>query len=261
MRINASATQQSQTKILVVASSLLIIPISISGVSADYHQVDISPHVNWNITQAPTGGWPFNTFPGNNEISIGNANTGVPFRVLGANGNNVWLGLSTAPISFDVNIKSPTVGYTLFNTHWGKAIPEVSIEFRGTNNKSISFMLVGGSNIRDWYNGNYTNGIPTNALNWWIGPTPSLGTPPNPSRLDMQVYQFGDIFQGETLTQILITAQPGVGTGGFAPFLSGITISSPPEEPQGADGDVPLPAWALVLFGVGLLGGMLHRKN
>jgi uncharacterized protein (TIGR03437 family) len=140
----------------------------------------------------------------------------------------------------DVSIANPTDAYTLMNAYApinGQQL--ATIEFVGTMGTSITFPLIGGKNIRDFYQGSFTNtlanGVPgVEAVNAFscLAPTNCLGAGATGNVktgeagtyvVDEQHYSLGTTFGGQTVTQIIITDT----YNGSNPILLGITLGSP----------------------------------
>ena len=171
---------------------------------------------------------------------------GIDFHVgLGAtpNGNNIWNanfdgpdgGAGTRTLDLTVNILNPTSVHTLLNSWWGSTAPNIArVEFFGTGGAYLSRSLVGGSDMRDFYDNVWTNTINgTTTVNVFSA---------RPVRLDRLDVELGAAFAGQCLTGIRFTDD-----GGFLQqrmMVSGITVLS--------TSTVPEPA-TVALMGTGLL--------
>jgi uncharacterized protein (TIGR03437 family) len=192
-----------------------------------------------------------NTFPATDFTTSNSLAT--PFTVRSATGTcgpagaspcNFWDGFgfsgSGKTTTMDVSIANPTDAYTLMNAYTPAAGQQLAtIQFVGTGNTSIAFPLIGGENIRDFYQGTFTNtltnGVPgveaTNAFTC-IAPSACLGAGGTGNIatgeagtyvIDEQHYSLGTTFAGQTVTQIIVTDT----YNGSNPILLGITLGSP----------------------------------
>ena len=140
-------------------------------------------------------------------------------------------------ISMNVSVKNPTDVYTLMNAY-GPATGQqlASIEFVGTGNTSVTFSLIAGEDIRDFYHGRYANGLNNDvpgvvATNAFTCTDPAnclgAGTTGNVTTgnqgvyvVDEQDFSLGSVFSGQTLTQIVLTDT----YSGSVPILLGATV-------------------------------------
>jgi uncharacterized protein (TIGR03437 family) len=151
---------------------------------------------------------------------------------------------SGASITIDVSIASPTDVYTLMNAYSPPPGQQIAtIQFVGTGGASLTFPLIAGQDIRDYYQGIYantlTNGITgVQAFNAFSCNDPATcldGTGGIGNLVaDEQDFSFGATFAGKTLTQIIITDT----YSGSTPILLGISVAAPPTTTT----FVPIPA-------------------
>jgi hypothetical protein len=147
-----------------------------------------------------------------------------------------------------VTVGTSTVFYSLINSAFGQApntIGDLTLNFQGGG--SYVYDLTEGDNIRDHFNGMYNNFAPN------VYGTATYGN----DRLDAQQIILPSQDVGDVLTSITLNnTQPGDGN----PFLAAFTVVNP-----GSVSAAPEPAtWALMLLGVGVIGGglrMARRKN
>jgi hypothetical protein len=136
-----------------------------------------------------------------------------------------------------MNVSLPSVGhvYTLMNAYSPSATQLATIEFIGSGGATATFPLIGGEDIRDFYQGQFVNtlnnGIPNvMALNAFtcVDPTNCFGggstgnvTTGNAGTyvVDEQVYTLPAAFATQSLTQIVLTDTQN----GSTPILLGIT--------------------------------------
>ena len=207
----------------------------------------------------------FVSIPGSNDIQtdlistfplgIFNANNslGTPFLIRSASSTcgvsgdapcNFYdgFGFSGSGTAFSIftSVDSPTDVYTLLNAYQpqeGQVL--ATIEFIGSAGADVVFPLIGGENIRDFYQGNFandvTNGVagvtsytaflcqdPTTCLGG--GSTSDVETGNKGTYvIDEQDFHLGNAFAGQTLTEIIITDT----FNGSDPILLGITAGTP----------------------------------
>ncbi len=219
--------------------------------------------VNAN-TGNSSAGYQLLTFPTTNNIQTGLINAfptgiftannflGTPFSISAAGGNcgpageapcNFYDGFGSLgnglSIEINVSIDGPTDIYTLMNAYSPPAGVQVAtIQFLGSGGASASFPLIGGENIRDYYQGAFANtlnnGVPdAEAMNAFACTDPGncLGSGGTGNVqtgftgnyvIDEQHFSLGTAFVGQTLTQIIITDT----NNGSNPILIGLTAQS-----------------------------------
>jgi hypothetical protein len=142
-------------------------------------------------------------------------------------------------IAIDVSIPNVTHVYTLMNAYGPPAGQKVAtIKFVGSKGTSETFSLISGENIRDFYQGGYTNTLnngvlgvsamnaftcidPNNCLG--AGGTGNVGTgEAGTYEVDEQEFVLSAPFATQNLTQIVITDT----LDGTVPILLGITAQS-----------------------------------
>jgi hypothetical protein len=175
----------------------------------------------------------------------------------------------------NVSVFNPTDVYTLMSATYPAATELASIQFIGTGGADVTYQLIGGSDIRDYYEGSFVNTLNNtvsgvNALNAFTCNDPSncLGGAGSGSDtgtgnvnngltgnylIDEQDFSLAGAFAGQTLTQIIITDTQN----GSDPILLGATVGSQPLN----TGATPEPS-SLLLLGTGLVvfAGMARRK-
>ncbi len=221
------------------------------------------------ISTVPTGAFtagnalatPFNIV-GNGSTNCGPAGTAAcnfydGFGFSGA-GNSITL---------NVSIANPTDVYTLMNAYDPAGTTLATVQFIGTGGASETFALIGGSDIRDFYQGSFvnslTNGVagvtaenaftcvrPTNCLG--AGGTGNVNTGLDGTYVvDEQDFSLDSAFAGQTLTQIIITDTHN----GSDPILMGVTVGSGTSTTS-----VPEPT-TLLLVGMSIVGFGLARRH
>ncbi len=191
------------------------------------------------ISTIPTG-----IFTANNALA-------TPFSISAAPGqcgptgtspcNALAFGLSQSgqSVTLTVSVANATDVYTLMNALMPPPGAQIAtIKFVGSQGASLTFPLIAGQDIRDYYQGAFadtlTNGIPgVEALNalTCVDPASCLGSGGTGNVqtgnrgtyvADEQHFSLGTTFLGQTLTQIIITDT----YNGAAPVLLGVTVGS-----------------------------------
>lgn len=222
----------------------------------DYTYVPVPGDANIEtqlISTIPTG-----IFTANNALA-------TPFSISAAPGkcgpagispcNALAFGFSQSgqSVTLTVSVANATDVYTLMNALMPPPGAQIAtIKFVGSQGASLTFPLIAGQNIRDYYQGVFadtlTNGIPgVNALNalTCVDPTSCLGSGGTGNVqtgnrgtyvADEQHFSLGTTFLGQTLTQIVITDT----TNGAAPVLLGVTVGSLGQPSITSGGVVPI---------------------
>jgi hypothetical protein len=188
----------------------------------------------------------------------------------GASPCNYYDGFRTtgvgSSITMNVSIPNATDVYTLMNAYSPPAgVTLATIKFVGTGGAQVTYNLIGGQDIRDYYQGNFTNTLNNGisgvtALNAFqcVDPGTCLGSGGTGNvntgatgtyHVDEQHYTLGAAFTGQTLTQIVITDT----NGGSTPILLGVTVAS---TGGSTPSSTPIPSSAALMLaglaGVGL---------
>jgi hypothetical protein len=203
--------------------------------------VDFSAEYTQNLQSLGFGALPANgilTTTGDVRFHVGMGSA--------AGGNNIWNanfespagGAGARTLDVAVNVASPTTVYTLLNTWWGSTAAGIAqVEFFGTNGAYLKQSLVGGTDMRDWYQNVWTNTISgTTTVNVYAS---------GPMRLDRMAVDLSAAFAGERLTGIRFTDAGAPGQQRL--MVSGITVVSSVPEPA----TVALVAGGLVVLGAG----------
>lgn len=211
---------------------------------------------NGNIQTSLISTFPTGAFIASNSLA-------TPFSIPDAPGN---CGLSGAsPCNFyafesaaagtgltiNVSIQNATDVYTLMNaTSPPPGQQLATVQFVGTGGAKLTFLLVGGKDIRDYYQGAFANSL-TNGINGvealnafsCVDPKNCLGSGATGNVqtgdqgtyvVDEQHFSLGATFAGQTLTQIVLTDT----YNGSRPLLLGVTVGASAGVPQIASGGV-----------------------
>ena len=173
--------------------------------------------------------FPAGLFTANNSIA-------TPFDITSdANGKNISevFGFGSTLVISNVNLTNVSAVYTLMNEYAPVSGALASVEFLGSAGADQTFTLLGGVDIRDFYQGSWQNAIngatSQNAyqINNVIGgagtgnsSTGDFGT----YHLDEQVFILDGAFLGQTLQTIKITNLSRNST----PFLAAVTAQQSP---------------------------------
>jgi hypothetical protein len=219
------------------------------------------------------------TFPTGTYTAVDGTQFSIPSAPgnCGPSGSAVWpcnyydAGSSdfTSGKSLTINVSFPnaTDVYTLMNAYAPpQGVTVGTIQFVGTGGAQVTFNLIGGNDIRDFYNsGSYSNGLTNTVPGVSVAntfkctdsgsPVPSGGClgaggsgNVNTGSLgnyvvDEQHFSLGSTFTGQTLTQIILTNS----TSNSQVILLGMTAAYTPNQ------SVPVPAlspWGLAILGV-----------
>jgi hypothetical protein len=161
---------------------------------------------------------------------------GVPFLIPGnkkGTVNSAWFsdfaaggGGGSVSVTIPVNVAKVKTVYTLMNTIWGSTESGLlSVTFTGSEGATWTFDPIGGVNVRDYNNGNYTDTcicqLPGGAgqsatINAWVNG--------DGQRLDEQIYELPAAFATQTLESITITDNGNEGLQ--RSFLAAVTVST-----------------------------------
>lgn len=196
-----------------------------------------------NIQTALINTFPTGTFTANNTLA-------TPFSISSAPGKcgpsgtapcNIYgFTASGQSITLNVSVASPTDVYTLINALSPPPGAQLgTIKFVGSAGASLTFPLIAGENIRDYYHGAWANTLnngiagveainafscvdPANCLG--SGATGNVQTGNHGAYVvDEQDFSLGTTFAGQTLTQIVLS---DTATGGGTPILLGVTVGA-----------------------------------
>jgi hypothetical protein len=194
-------------------------PIDISSVTNNTWCAEIAPQ--YNCSTLPFGEQTYN---------------GIPYLIPGnaqGTANNGWFsdeaaagGSGTVSITIPVNVAKVKTVYTLINSLWGSTQSGLlSVTFTGSAGATWTFSPIGGTNLRDYNNGNYTNSIACQ-LPGGVGESATINAWVNGDgqRLDEQVYELPAAFKTQTLVSITITDSGNENEQ--RSFLAALTVST-----------------------------------
>ena len=161
---------------------------------------------------------------------------GIPFLIPGTKKgteNDAWFadhaaggGGDVVSVTIPINVAKVKTVYTLMNTIWGStATGLLSITFTGSEGATWTFDPIGGVNVRDYNNGNYTDtcicqlpgGVgEAGTINAWVNG--------EGQRLDEQIYELPAAFATQTLVSITITDSGNEDVQ--RSFLAAVTVST-----------------------------------
>jgi hypothetical protein len=259
-------------RISLAAALALAILIFAGMAQADSFTYVSLPMANNNIQTGLINTVPTGTFTADNSLA-------TPFNLAGNGLTNCGPGANAAcnfydgfgfagagnSITLNVSVADATNVFTLMNAYDPPATQLATVEFLGTGGTSITFSLIGGNNIRDFYQGAFTNSLTNtvpgvNAENAFTCNKPSTclgsGGTGNVNTglggtyvLDEQDFNLGSTFAGQTLTQIIITDTHD----GSDPIILGATV-------EAASSTTPTPEPTTIsLLAFGLLGIGIKR--
>ncbi|HEY4840753.1 MAG TPA: hypothetical protein VIH78_02235 [Terriglobales bacterium] len=161
---------------------------------------------------------------------------GIPFLIPGnteGTANNGWFsdeaaggGSGTVSVTIPVNEAKVKTVYTLMNSLWGSTQSGLlSITFTGSAGATWTFDPIGGTNLRDYNNGSYTDTIACQLPNG-VGKSATINAWVNGDgqRLDEQVFELPAAFRTQTLVSITITDNGN--SGEQRSFLAAVTVST-----------------------------------
>lgn len=161
---------------------------------------------------------------------------GVPFDI--PTGRNTWQaanaaggGTGVVSLTMPVNLSGVTGVHTLINTLWGSPITPALAALRFTFDDGIVFVkpLVGGVDIRDYYQNTFTNAI-NNTTTVRVFFTDSDGIAgPNRYRLDKQFVDLS-AFSDKTLASVTLVDRGRQNVQRV--FLYGLTVQQAVPEPS-----------------------------
>ena len=149
--------------VAALASAMLLLG---ARTQADSFSDVAIPMVNNNIQTGLISTFPTTTFTANNGLA-------TTFNVAGNGLTNCGPGSNAAcnfydafgfsgagnSITLNVSVADPTNVFTLMNAYRPAATQLATIEFLGTGGTNLTFSLIGGNNIRDFYQGQFTNAL------------------------------------------------------------------------------------------------------
>lgn len=192
-----------------------------------FSTIDLSPIANDSLALLQP------VYPTGLPVILG----GVPFQIEPV-GNNIYNadiaaggGPGTVSVDIPINLSGVAAVHTLINTGWGQPGPDslASLTFHFADSSSIVYPLIGGVDIRDHFNGEWTNtigGSTTNVFSTVLNGHAGLGE----YRIDKQYFDLS-LFSSKTLTSVTLTD-----SGSFEfqrAYLFGLTVEAVPE-PSGA---------------------------
>jgi hypothetical protein len=178
-----------------------------------YQPVLFPEHYNDRIQNRYDG------YPEGDNLVLG----GIPFQIPPGVNNIWWSGFENneqpEAIEVAVNLRFVREVHTLINTGWGAGGgPYAYLEFFGSAGTYYKKDLYGNVDIRDWYNGGYTNGI--------NGTTTTNVFWQDNRRIDKQVISLPQEFARQTLVKMRMVDN---GANGFQrTYLQGLTVGVGP---------------------------------
>ena len=141
-------------KIILMTALFAFCSWAQADVALVYQTVGFPEHYNDRITNR------YANYPEGNDLVLG----GIPFNIPPGENNIWWSGFAGGgdPQAIEVTVNLPYVleAHTLINTGWGATGgPYAYLEFFGSAGAYFKKDLYGNEDIRDWYNGGYTNFI------------------------------------------------------------------------------------------------------
>lgn len=149
-------------------------------------------------------------------------------------GNSLWGPLQNNEFGQGYDIPVGQFGvsevHTLMNTAWGQSGPNsyLRVEFFGSDGAYHVRDLIGDEDVRDYWNGSFTNLINGSTT------TEAFRSSNSGNRLDKQRFVMPEAFRSQTLERITVT---DFGRGGFqAVGIQGVSVLTDPVEacPEGA---------------------------
>lgn len=222
-------------KIHKIATMTLILCLGVTfaqAVKPPTTTIDISSLTDTTWCGAPLGGL-INcpTFPYGEQTY-----DGIPFLIPGnaeGTANNIWHsdvaaggGSGTVSITIPINVAKVKTVYTLINTYWGSTQSGLlSVTFTGSAGATWTFNPIGGTNIRDYNDGSYTDTIACQLPNG-VGKSATINAWVNGDgqRLDEQVFELPAAFRTQTLVSITLTDNGN--SGEQRSFLAAVTVST-----------------------------------
>ena len=241
--------------IWLIATAIIGLAIGTSEASANTY-TPISFTGNGNIQSSLISTFPTGSYtPSNNSF-------GAPFSVPSVGNNFNAISGSGSALTITTSVPDVTNVFTLMNAYSPNPGDQIaSIEFIATGGVTETFDLVAGTNIRDFYQGNFANSIngtttrnafacndPSSCLGGGATGNVETGDQGN-YVIDEQDFVLNSAFALQTLTSIVIT---NTSTEGGTPIVLGVTAAD--------ISSTPLPA-TLPMFsaGLGLIGFFAQR--
>jgi len=145
----------------------------------------------------------------------------VPFNLESSEENNIW---QSDYVSIEMKPVKATSVHSLMNCFWGTMSSSIgSIQFKFVDKTTYSVDVIVGENIRDYFQGGFTNSISATYVT-------EIMSPSDPSwiRLDMQTWIFPSEFQDKELCEVCVKSTGCEPTGKM--FLSALTVTVREEE-------------------------------
>ncbi len=123
---------------------------------SNFVPIDFSTSFNWSTAYQISG----ELFP-TGELLLGGAPFSIPTVGLNAWHSNEVLGRNPHVLEIPVDVSHAISVHALINSWWGVPGPGslATVEFYGCNGTFYSKPLIGNEDIRDYFNGSYTNSI------------------------------------------------------------------------------------------------------
>lgn len=217
--------QQIVRRACVIRSFLVVLTLASSSIAnaSVYTSIDLAGVANDQLSEIQPG------YPTGLPVLLG----GVPFHISPTGDNifnsNVAAGQGPGAVSLDlpINLAGVSSVHTLINTGWGQPGPDAfaSLTFNFTDSTTLVQTLIGGVDIRDHFQGEWTNtisGTTTNVFSTVLNGHAGVGE----YRIDKQYFDL-TAFSDKTLASITLTD-----SGDFElqrTYLFGLTVETVPE--------------------------------
>ena len=196
----------------------LVAYYSFNGNALKYQTINLKNYSNYFLAEASY----FTQHIPRGYVTLGNIPFDIPYE------NESWSscygnGGTTNSVSIDIGISNVTEVHTLINTFWGRSGSNwVHIECYGDKGAYYKKDLIGGIDIRDWANNEFTNSTSSSSTMevWGDGY----------ARIDKQTILLPSDFSSQTLLKIKLSDDGyGWNQGVYPPqrsFIAGLTVAT-----------------------------------